>query len=315
MIVLNLRHPRMAAALPKTTTTNSRLIAFTTPKNYAPRISHFIQLKGWRPLWCPSVIVETTPQTISSIQFYLSKNNPNNHLQNHSNLEEFSGVAFTSRTGITAFTEALNSIQTAPLAPDGETFTVSALGKDSEVLDKSFIEKLCENPGRIEILVPPVATPSSLVESLGFGQGRKLLCPVPLVLGLEEPPVVPNFLSDLAKMGWKAVRVDGYETRWAGPTCAEEAVRRTEEECGLDAIVFTSTAEVEGLLKSLKELGMNWEIMRLRCPRMLVAAHGPVTASGAERLGVGIDLVSSRFESFDGVVDALAYRWNSLDCC
>lgn len=126
--------------------------------------------------------------------------------------------------------------------------------------------------------------------------------------------MVPNFLSNLAKRGWIAVRVDAYSTRWAGPNCAEKVVRMTEEECGLDAIVFTSTAEVEGLLKSLKEMGMSWEMMRMRCPRMLVAAHGPVTASGAERLGVGIDVVSSRFDSFDGVVDALAYRWNSLDC-
>lgn len=141
-----------------------------------------------------------------------------------------------------------------------------------------------------------------------------MLCPVPLVLGLEEPPVVPVFLSDLAKMGWTAVRVNGYETRWAGPRCAEEVVRKTEGECGLDALVFTSTAEVEGLLKSLKELGLNWDMMRMRCPRLLVAAHGPVTASGAKRLGVGIDVVSSRFDSFDGVVDALAYRWNRGSC-
>ena len=80
-------------------------------------------------------------------------------------------------------------------------------------------------------------------------------------------------------------------------------------------LFFTSTAEVEGLLKSLQELGLNWDMMRMRCPRMLVAAHGPVTASGAERLGVGIDVVSTRFDSFDGVVDALAYRWKLLDCC
>ncbi|KAG9131104.1 hypothetical protein Leryth_023684 [Lithospermum erythrorhizon] len=44
--------------------------------------------------------------------------------------------------------------------------------------------------------------------------------------------------------------------RWSGPNCAVEIVRRTEEECGLDAIIFTNTGEVEGLLKSLR--GLDW---------------------------------------------------------
>jgi len=39
---------------------------------------------------------------------------------------------------------------------------------------------------------------------------------------------------------------------------------------------------------------------------MVVAAHGPVTANGARRLGVEVDVVSARFSSFHGVVVALA---------
>lgn len=221
-------------------------------------------------------------------------------------------MAFTSRTGIAAFSEALDGVATPPLGPDGEVFTVSALGKDAELLSESFIARLCENPGRIRVIVPPVATPSGLVEILGLGQGKRVLCPVPRVIGLDEPPVVPEFLAGLARMGWVAVRVNAYETRWRGG--AAELVGMMEEEGGVDAIVFTSTAEVEGLLKSLEEVGLDWGMVRRMCPRMLVAAHGPVTAVGAEKLGVGIDVVSSRFGSFDGVVDALEYRWRSFGC-
>lgn len=293
----------------------SRLIAFTTPENYAGRLARVIKLRGWSPLWCPTVVVEATPQTISSIQEYLYPQN-RNPAKSQSILEDFSAVAFTSRTGITAFSEALAGLATPPLAPDGEPFIISSLGKDSELLDESFLIKLCENPSRIEVLVPTIATPSGLVESLGLGQGRKVLCPVPLVLGLEEPPVVPRFLNDLAKRGWNAVRVNAYETRWAGPECAQVVASKIDEEewgSGVDAIVFTSTAEVEGFLKSLKELGFDWgKMVRKRWPRMVVAAHGPVTASGAERLGVGIDVVSSKFDSFEGVIDALEYKWKSL---
>ncbi|KAL0286913.1 UNVERIFIED_CONTAM: hypothetical protein Sangu_2714800 [Sesamum angustifolium] len=145
-----------------------------------------------------------------------------------------------------------------------------------------------------------------------MGRGKKVLCPAPLVIGLEEPPVVPKFLADLGRKGWVPVRVNAYETRWRSGVA--ELVEMMEEECGVDAIVFTSTAEVEGLLKSLGEVGLDWEMVRRMCPRMVVAAHGPVTAAGAEKLGVGIDVVSSRFDSFEGVVDALEYRWNSYEC-
>lgn len=107
-------------------------------------------------------------------------------------------------------------------------------------------------------------------------------------------------------MGWVAVRANAYETKWAGPKCAEKLL----EAENLDGIVFTSTAEVEGLLKSLREYGLDWEDVRKRWAGLVVAAHGPVTASGAERLGVNIDVVSSNFSSFDGVVQALHHYWS-----
>ncbi|XP_019190322.1 PREDICTED: uncharacterized protein LOC109184739 [Ipomoea nil] len=309
MIILNLQHPPplISWGTPNSPQSKNRVIAFTTPQNYAARLSDLIHLKGWTPLWCPTVIVQTTPQTISSIHSHISPN-PNPLL------EHFSAIAFTSRTGISAFSEALSSIGTYPLSPTGEILVISALGKDLELLDDSFISRICENPERIRVVEPRIATPTGLVEALGDGEGRKkVLCPVPSVIGLEEPPVVPAFLRDLAKKGWVPVRVNAYETRWGGPACAAEVVRRSGEECGIDAMVFSSTGEVEGLLKSLREYGLDWETVRRMCPGLVVAAHGPVTASGAERLGVGIDVVSSRFDSFDGVVHALAHQWECLD--
>ncbi|KAL8038150.1 hypothetical protein ABFX02_11G085800 [Erythranthe guttata] len=273
----------------------------TAPKNYASRLSDVIRLKGWTPLWCPTLSVDTTPHTTSSIQHYFLSLDPP--------LRHFSAVAFTSRTGITAFSEALSAIAaTPPFGPDGDFFTVSALGKDSELLTESFVAKLCANPGRVRVLVPPIATPSGLVEALVLGFGRKVLCPVPLVVGLKEPPVVPEFLAGLARRGWVPVRVNAYETRWRGGGVAGLVAGM------MDAIVFTSTAEVEGLLKSLEELGLDWGMVRRMCPRMVAAAHGPVTAVGAEQLGVEIDVVSSKFHSFDGVVDALECRWIFFDC-
>ncbi|KAH1148065.1 hypothetical protein GYH30_042964 [Glycine max] len=95
----------------------------------------------------------------------------------------------------------------------------------------------------------------------------------------------------------------GIQSRGAARGCAEGIVRASEEERGLDAVVFTSIAKVEGLLKSLREFGLGFGDLRRRCPKLVVAAHGPVTAVGALRLSVEVDVVSSKFGSFDGFVD------------
>jgi uroporphyrinogen-III synthase len=38
----------------------------------------------------------------------------------------------------------------------------------------------------------------------------------------------------------------------------------------------------------------------------VVAVHGPVTAEGGARLGIEVDIVGDKFQSFGGVVDSLA---------
>ncbi|KAJ4965072.1 hypothetical protein NE237_016921 [Protea cynaroides] len=279
-----------------------RRVAFTTPQNYAERLTHLLQLNGAEPIWCPTVVVEPTPGTKASIRSFLLSS-PNQGGNYASPLEDFSAIAFTSRTGISAFAESLAELENPPLSPVGEDFTVTGIGKDAELLTEGFLAMLCENPkSRTRVLVPPKATPASMVESLGIGHGRRILCPVPLVLGINEPPVIPDFLRDLAAKDWIPVRVSAYVTRWAGPKSAEVLLRQER----LDAIVFTSTGEVEGMLKSCRTLGFNdWETVREKWPGLVVAAHGPVTALGAERLGVAVDVVSSRYDSFEGIVEAL----------
>ncbi|KAL3744247.1 hypothetical protein ACJRO7_013496 [Eucalyptus globulus] len=275
-------------------------VAFTTPQNYAPRLSRLLALKGHAPLWCPTLSVGPTPHTVSSLR---------SHLRPPA-LEPFSAVAFTSRAGIAAFSAALAALPAPLLGPDGGAFVVAALGRDSELLDADLLSRICADPRRIETLVPQVASPRGLADSLGRGDGRRIPCPVPLVVGIKEPPVVPEFIGDLEANGWAVVRVAAYETRWLGEDCAGAIVRRGGDGGeGLDAIVFTSSGEVEGLLRSLREgFGWEWEDVRRRWPELVVAAHGPVTAAGAERLGVGVDVVGHKFESFGGVVEALSLK-------
>ncbi|OMO84406.1 Tetrapyrrole biosynthesis, uroporphyrinogen III synthase [Corchorus olitorius] len=276
------------------------VVIFTTPPNYAARLSDLLTLKGHTPLWCPTITTHSTPQSLTP------------HLSPHS-ISLLSAIAFPSRASITSFSLAAVSLPRPLLPSHGSTLILAALGKDSELIDTQFMSQICSNLQRIKVLVPPTATPNSLALSLGEGYGRRVLCPVPKVVGINEPPVVPDFLKDLDGGGWIPIRVDAYETRWVGPNCAEEVVRKAEQSEGeVDAIVFTSTGEVEGFLKSLSEFSWDWGMVRKRWPRLLVAAHGPVTAAGAESLGVDVDVVSPNFGSFQGVVDALDAHFRIL---
>ncbi|XP_007012013.2 PREDICTED: uncharacterized protein LOC18587903 [Theobroma cacao] len=285
---------------PLSSSTVKPTVIFTTPPNYAARLSNLLTLKGHTSLWCPTITTHPTPHSLST------------HLSPHS-LSLLSAITFPSRASITSFSLAALSLPKPLLPSHGPTFILAALGKDSELINTPFISQICSNLQRIKVLVPPTATPNSLALSLGKGYGRRVLCPVPKVVGLNEPPVVPDFLKDLESGGWVPIRVDAYETRWVGPSCAEEVVRKGEEhEEEVNAVVFTSSGEVEGFLKSLREFGWDWGMVRRRWSRLVVAAHGPVTAVGAKRLGVDVDVVSSNFDSFQGVVDALDVCLNAL---
>jgi uroporphyrinogen-III synthase len=261
-----------------------RRVAFTTPQTggggaYGGRLGALLRQRGAHPVPVPTITVR--PHDPDRLRPFLLPGA----------LDPFAAVAFTSRSGISAFADALPASSHHPIsdAASALPFTVAALGSDADLLDEAFLSRLCGDAGRVAVVVPDVPTPAAIVEALGPGSGRRVLCPVPDVVGLREPPVVPDFLAGLKAAGWVAVRAPAYATCWAGPGCAEALV--AADAAALDALVFTSTAEVEGLLKGLDAAGWSWTRLRARWPGMVVAAHGPVTADGARRLGVEVDAV------------------------
>ncbi|PQP97426.1 uncharacterized protein Pyn_10095 [Prunus yedoensis var. nudiflora] len=149
-------------------------VAFTTPPSYGARLASLLALKGFNPISSPTLIVQPTPSTISALKPYLSP---------PPSLDLFSAIAFPSRTAITALSAAAADINHPLLSPHGDAFIIAALGKDAELMDDNFVHKLSSNPNRVRILVPPTATPSGLVEALGDGRNRRVLCPVPVVVG------------------------------------------------------------------------------------------------------------------------------------
>lgn len=298
-----------------------RVVAFTTPLQYATRFEKLLRDEGVEPLWCPTIVTEQTERTRLELEGHLGRSTKSGDV-------DVRGVAFTSRAGIRAFAEALDGRQlpwnghgVAQEETEGDVnnkpFVVAALGKDAELLQEL---KVVGDSPRVSVVVPAISTPRALVEALGRGEGRKILCPVPLVEGLDEPPVVPQFLRELSGQGWDPVRVNSYVTRWLGWDCALPLVVKTPTAVRfkpIDALVFTSTAEVEGLLKSCRSLGLAGTgtgagALRRGSRQFLVACHGPVTAMGAERLGVEVDVVGKEFQSFAGVIKELEAEFRNV---
>ena len=277
-------------------------IGFTTPAHYASRLQHLLHLEGAATVWAPSVSIQATDTSCQISSLFSSSSPP-------------AGIAFTSRAGIQAIHEALRRNPSPPDIPDGchlaphhARFFLAALGRDADLaLELDLFGVRSSN--KVKLIVPCEATPKAMVEELGFGNGRSVLCPVPSVQGgLEEPPVVPEFLAHLAQNAWFPLRMDAYVTTWIGGHCALPLLPLSS----LDALVFTSTAEVEGLLKSLHTLNIPHVESSLNGPKPVIAAHGPVTAAGAARFGFRPHVVSRNSSSFHGIVDALDLYWRSL---
>ncbi|OEL32093.1 Tetraketide alpha-pyrone reductase 1 [Dichanthelium oligosanthes] len=290
----------MAQPPPETLSLAGRRVAFTTPQTgaggYGGRLGALLRQRGAHPVPAPTIAVQPhDPDRLGPLLLPGA-------------LDPFAAIAFTSRSGISAFARALpTSSHHRPLSDSALPFTVAALGSDADLLDRAFLDRLCGGGDAgarvVTVLVPDVPTPAGLVEALGRGSGRRVLCPVPDVVGLREPPVVPDFLAGLEAAGWVPVRAPAYTTCWAGPGCAGPLV--DPDAAAPDAVVFTSTAEVEGLLKGLDAAGWSWEGLRARWPGMVVAAHGPVTAGGARSLGVEVDVEETLVPAVKGTLNVL----------
>ncbi|MCM1984491.1 uroporphyrinogen-III synthase [Lyngbya confervoides] len=273
-------------------------VAFTSPVSYGEFLRSQLESAGAIPLWVPTISIQQSDRLQAKVRQVIA-----------AELHQISGLAFTSRNGIRAVASALSSVDLPPLRTP---FYLGALGRDAQLL--SSLTEIYPHP-HCQVVVPPVATPEALVEALGPGQGRPLLCPVPRVVGLTEPAVIPNFLKAIAHRGWRPLRLDAYETIWCGADCAAALVqggRVSQPVQKAAAIILTSTAEVEGLLKSLRALQIDphrW------LQGVVVAAHGPVTAQGIRAQGVQVQVVSSDSSSFAGVVQALGQYFQKATQC
>ncbi|NEQ66690.1 MAG: uroporphyrinogen-III synthase [Symploca sp. SIO2D2] len=251
-------------------------ILVTAPRSYASRFSEQVINLGGLPILMPTI--ETC---------YLEDNSELDTVL--ARITEFDWIAFTSRNGIEAFWQRLQvlAIPTSAL----KHCQLCAIGKDSERLSAIGM--------RVD-LVPGESSPQGIVTELSKIadiQNQTVLVPVPKVVGVPEPDIVPNFVAGLQELGMGVTPVPTYTTR-----CLDSDIYELELELirqgKIDAIAFSSTAEVEAFLQMVDSL-QDYK-------HCIIACFGPYTAANAQKLGVNVSIIAQDYSSFAGFAEAIA---------
>ncbi len=203
-------------------------------------------------------------------------------------LDQYDWIAFTSRNGIEAFFERMRSLELSFSLI--EHCQICAIGKDAE--------KLAEFGLKAD-LIPEESSPQGITAELAKIPdiaGQVVLVPVPEVEGVPEPDVVPNFVASLQQLGMIVHRVPTYLTR-----AIDKALYTVElallKQGQIDAIAFSSTAEVSSFLQMVSETDYQ---------NCAIACFGPYTAANTEKLGLPVQIVAADFSSFAGFAEAIA---------
>ena len=255
-------------------------ILITAPRNYAARFAQQMIYQGGLPFLAPTI--ETC---------YLSDLTPLDAALRR--LEDFDWLAFTSRNGIDAFLQRIEQLELS-LATLNRC-QLCAIGQDAERLTAL---------GLTVDLSPMEPSPMGIVHELAKKkniQGKRILVPAPEVIGLPEPDVIPNFITELQCLGMQVTRIPAYITR-----CLDKENYSVEldlvRQGKIDAIAFSSTGEVEGFLQMV-----NSKDDYAQCQ---IACFGPYTAANARKLGMSVSIVAEDYSSFAGFVEAIAAFFN-----
>ncbi|HAG15719.1 MAG TPA: uroporphyrinogen III synthase [Bacteroidales bacterium] len=254
---------------------NGKYILVTAPSNYAKSLSNLIKEKGGIPVLMPTVETAINPDT-KAIDNLLR------------NIDSVNWVVLPSRMAIDAFFSriAANSVSKKAL----KKVKFCALGNDINYLKENFRVNVAFHPSE--------AGPNGIVEALKNQpniQNQNLWIVAPLVIGVTEPNVIPNFIRDLNHLGLRVQKAEGYITRIADPKKYNEQLDLLKNG-QIDLIAFTSTAEIEALIKitSIETI-----------ENQIVACFGPYTGKNAQLLGLNPEFIGTEFHSFVDFVNGI----------
>ena len=249
-------------------------VLITSPKGYSKRFKDVFSESPLNSIAIPmieTVIPENMPEMDRLIM----------------NLQRYEYIAFSSRKAIESFYQMMQNKRNVSLS--GIKFC--AIGKDTEYM----VEKIGVQPAVHPDEPSPMGIAGKLKEDNSI-HGKAIAALVPLVEGIDEPDVVPDFLAELNNIGMNVTRVNAYVTRPVDKAQIDMAIELIISKA-VKCIAFTSSAEVEILLQNIGDKNLLESIA--------IACFGPYTAAYAQKRGLKATIIAQDFSSFSGFLKAI----------
>jgi uroporphyrinogen-III synthase len=271
-------------------TNNQRLgrVLYTGPRQYWDRCASSMIRHRLDPIHVPSLVIQglTEERDISILVESLSNSK-----------ETPERVVFPSKNAIYGCIERFDSVEEFRdhwnERPDVELW---AMGADADFLGSLGLRNVIKSSS---------PNTQGIVDDLEkIGKQTRALVYIPKVIEpLVEPPVVPEFLASLHRIGVKPIAIPAYETRIGNRSrCRIELDLLLSG--AIQAIAISSQAEVQALLFIA---GREVIVDCIERHGILVAAHGQTTAEGIQAELPDVRVVVSRDSStFDGMAKAVA---------
>lgn len=256
-----------------------RHIAITRPPEQAPQLARLLEDAGARVTLLSAIDIAPLEETstLDAAVERLAQSGP-----------LYDWVVFTSVNGVRALDQRL-----------------TALGWDWSVLDRSSVAAIgpataqaLEAHGVTPTLVPDEYVAEGILRGVGNVSGKQLLL-------LRADIARKTLAEELRRGGAEVDEVAAYRTIVVPPDAA--VLRRLLDADRPDAITFTSSSTVRGLLQSLDAVGVSPEEA---FAGIALACIGPVTAGTLREYGLEPALVAGEY-TMPGLVRALIDHFSS----
>lgn len=250
-----------------------KTILVTAPSNYAYRFANVIEEAGGKAILFPTIqtIINPNTKAIDSIW---------------KQAESIDWLVLPSRKAMDAFFDRIDSTSLNSISK----LRFCAIGNDINYLKEKY--------NTIAAIEPKESGPNGIVEELGKQaniQGQNIVVIAPLVIGVEEPNVIPNFIQNLKSLKANVTKAEGYITQLSDSLNYLNEIELLKNG-KIDIIAFTSTAEIEALIK-LTSLEL--------IDKQIVACFGPYTGNNAKEFGLDPEYIGQKYSSFEDFVSGI----------
>ena len=250
-----------------------KTILVTAPSNYARRFANIIEEAGGNAILFPTIETILNPKTSAIDSIW-------------QHAESIDWLVLPSRKAMDAFFDRIDSRSLNSIS----RLKFCAIGNDINYLKEKY--------NTIAAIEPKESGPNGIVEELAKQtniQGQNIVVVSPLVIGLKEPNVIPNFIRDLKSLKANVRKAEGYITQLSDSLNYLNEIELLKSG-KIDIIAFTSTAEIEALIK-LTSLEL--------IDKQIVACFGPYTGNNAKKFGLHPEYIGQKYSSFEDFVSGI----------